>query len=727
LQQKGIAMNGKNLLLLLFLLVLMAWQAADAEEGMFLLDQIAELHLEKHGCSLPATALWNPQDGGISQAVVSLGGCTASFVSPMGLIITNHHCAEGALQRNSSPEHNLLETGFLAESIQQELPTHGTRVYVLLSFEDVTTRVAVGTSAGMAAEERRKIIDANKNTLILAEEKKDSTIDVRIVDMYAGERSILYRSMEIRDVRLVYAPPQTIGVFGGDIDNFEWPRHTGDYTFLRAYVGPDGRPADPADHNIPYRPTTWLTISSEGYQENDFCMVIGYPGSTGRYLCASDIDYRQNSYYPWRIHMMSDYIELLEKVAAADSHAAIQVASLVSSLNNSLKNSRGQLDGLLRTRLSAEKQAMESAWLQKYGPKSPQAKLLQELNEQYQEFNSIAAKYTALSWLTRYNQLLSVAQTALRWAEEREKPEAERKPGYMDRDMANYKERLRHRFRNYNPDTDRRTLVFFYEKAAELTTGQNQEWLQALAYNGAAGSAPDFEITAQKLYAQTIFTDLSSWLNLFDMSTEQLQRSPDPLLKLAVGLYKQYKPLQEKERLFDARLDELQRQYLQLARTEQPGPFYPDANGTKRLTYGTIKGYSPRDAVAYSAFTTTDGILQKYTGTDPFDAPQKLLELVQSESFANYRDPVSKKMHVNLLTTLDTTGGNSGSPVLNGEGKLIGLLFDGNYESIVADYRFDSDLSRSICVDIRYILWLMAKFSQANWLLQEMQIPQDSA
>ncbi|MBN1542077.1 S46 family peptidase [candidate division KSB1 bacterium] len=709
---------------LLIFAVVFGLSSARAEEGMFLLDQIAELHLKQQGCRIPASAIWNPRDGGIARAVVSLGGCTASFVSPDGLILTNHHCARGALQRNSTPERNLLITGFLANSTQEELPTFGTHVYVLLSFQEVTEKVSAGIGDDMPAQERKKTRDANKNALILAEEKIDPTVDVKIVDMHAGEQSILFRSMEIRDVRLVYAPPQTIGVFGGDIDNFEWPRHTGDYTFLRAYVGPDGRPADPADENIPYRPEGWLKISLDGYRENDFCMVIGYPGSTARYRSSFDIAYRQNSYYPWRIRILNDYIHLLETLADSDSNRAIQVASLLASLNNSLKNSRGQLDGLIRTDLLEKKRAEEDVWTKKYGEPSPQADLLGELKVQYHELESFAEGINCLGWFLRFNQLLSVAHKALSWADERQKPEAERKSGYMDRDMANYKDRLSFRYRNYNAETDRLTFVFFCQAANDLPENQKPHFIQARVAEKAPDAETTFQAFSKKLYEKTSLTDLSSWLALFDLTAEQLQQSQDPLLVFAREIYKEYEPLREKQRLFDARLERLRPRYLQILRTEMPGTLYPDANGTKRLTFGHVKGYAPRDAVQYLASTTTDGILEKYTGTDPFDAPHELLHLIRTADYGALREPKSGKMPVNFLTTLDTTGGNSGSPVLDSEGNLIGLLFDGNYESIVADYRFDPELTRSICVDIRYILWLMQKFSSAHRLLDELGIPQ---
>jgi len=708
------------------LLILIFSTLSFADEGMWLLDQIPQLNLQDKGLLIDDGSLWNPKDGGISSAVVSLGGCTASFVSENGLIITNHHCAYGAIQRNSSKDNNLLEKGFLAKSYEEELPTFGTNVYVLQSFEDVTDKVLKGVKKEMSPGERYKTIEKNI-TKIVQKAEKDPNISATVASMNYGMQYILYKSLKIKDVRLVYAPPQSIGKFGGDIDNFEWPRHTGDYSFLRAYVGPDGKPAEPSKDNVPYKPKKWLKVSTKGYQKGSYLMAIGYPGRTARYRTSYDIDFRLKFYYPWRINMLKKYIAVLDERSAEDPEVAIKLASWISMLNNSLKNSEGQYDGLRRTNLYQQKVELEkkfNEYLQQHPDKQKKyGDILPAIKKLYEELNTFEPKLYASQWLLRASSVVGTAYRVYKWSIEKEKPALERESGYQDKDIEQSKERMKFSYRNFDAETEKRALAFFFSLMHELPEGQKIATVEELS-TGAEGEQKTSQEKAfiDRLYRGTKLTSLDERLKLFDATTEELEKLNDPAIAFAKKLYNEIEPLRDKSDEFDGAISKLRPRYIEALTEWQNKPLYPDANGTKRLTYGYVKGYSPRDAVWYKYFTTTKGILEKYTGKDPFDSPPALLDLIKSKDFGQFKDAVTDKMQVNFLTNLDTTGGNSGSPVLNAKGELIGLVFDGNYESIVADYIYDEPFTRTICVDIRYVLWLMQKLDGADNLLNELEL-----
>jgi hypothetical protein len=711
---------------LLFLLVCLLTSFGHAKEGMYLLHQTPRLALEQAGLVIPTDSLWNAETGGISRAVISLGGCTASFVSRQGLIVTNHHCVYRALQRNSTPDSNLLKQGFLAASQEAEVPTYGTNAYVLDSFENVTSRILAPLKENMSATARQKAIQSAKVKLIESEEEIYPHHEIDIIAMDYGLEYILFRSLRITDIRLVYAPPKSIGKFGGDIDNFEWPRHTGDYAFLRAYVGPDGTPADYSPENVPYQPDTWLEVSTKGYGENDFIMVIGYPGRTARYRTAADIHYRDSFYYPWRIDMLSGYIAMLEELSQANDTTALQLESTINYLNNSLKNSKGQYDGLKRTSLLSRKKEQERALLSALASDPDRQKrveaILTKIDSSYADMISWEPKRYLAYWFAWLNDLYRVADKALTWAEEKTKPTVQRKEGFRDKDIENFINRLKFGHKNFNIPAEKYTMKYFFELNRELAESSRIRSMQNLGIDVPETRIDSIEWTfIDSLYNTTRFTALDEQVALFDVPPKEIQTDNDPLLAFVRRMKAELDPLQEKHNSFETAIQDLRSQYIDVIRSFEPETIhYPDANSSKRISYGTVSGYSPADAVYLDYYTTTDGILEKDIGEEPFDSPESLLTLIRNRSFKGYTDATTRSMHVNFLTTLDTTGGNSGSPVLDAHGRLIGLLFDGNYESIVADYVFDPPYTRSICVDIRYVLWLMEQLDGARPLLEEM-------
>jgi hypothetical protein len=695
-----------------------------AEEGMWLLDNLMPLNLPGKGLQIPAEEIWNPENGGLAAAVVSLGGCTASFVSPNGLIVTNHHCAFGAIQRNSSKEKNLLRDGFLAKTLQQELPTFGTNVYILQSSVDVTVRVLRGVSDKLTDQARQEKIEKNINQIVL-EAEKEPNISARVASMNSGMWYVLCKSLRIKDVRLVYAPPQSIGKFGGEVDNFEWPRHTGDYSFLRAYVGPDGNPAEPSENNVPYKPKKWLTISTNGYRNGDFTLAMGFPGRTMRYSTSYDINRLVDWYYPARLRTIKGYLQLIDERSCEQLEIAIKLAALKSSWENSLKNNQGEYDGLLRTNLNAEKVAFEKSFME-YLTSNPKLKpaygeILPTIASLYKTSESYEASRFIINWIRTASSVMRTALSINKWSIEKTKSETERESGFSNSDIADLKDRLKYSYRSFDAELEKRALLLFFSEAHGLPEGQKIKSIESISQGktGTEQEQADRQFI-DNLYEKTRLVSLEQRQHLYDASANQLSALDDAALKFAKQLYQEIEPLDNMEKAFSGAINKLKPKYFEALSKWQGELLYPDANSTKRLTYGNVKDYSPRDAVNYAYYTTTQGVLEKYTGEDPFEAPQALLDLIRGGDYGIYKDAVTDKMHVDFLTTLDSTGGNSGSPVLNAKGELIGLVFDGNYESIVADYKFDLPLTRSICVDIRYVLWLMSNLDKATNLLQEM-------
>ena len=710
----------RTIILILFLL-----STVFAHEGMWLMTQLNELDLQGKGCQIDEQKIWNPEDGGLSKAVISLGGCSASFVSPNGLIATNHHCAYGALQRNSTTEKNYLKEGFVAQTYDDELPTHGTDVYVLQSFKDVTDNVLQDVTETMPPQKYQKAIDRNIKKIVEKVENGNPHLSAKVAEMYSGQSYILYIHLKIEDVRIVYAPPLDIGKFGGDIDNFDWPRHTGDFAFLRAYVGPDGKPAEPSEDNVPYHPEKWLSVSTDGYQKGDYQMVIGYPGRTARYRTSCSISYYEEFYYPWRIDLFTKLIDLIEKRSAQSDTAAIKLANLHSGLNNSLKNARGQLDGFERTNLYQVKVKQENEFRSILHEHPQEQKkyddVLPEIKKSIKEYRTFDPTLLWSRYLFYLNDVVGAAHKIVTWGKEKNKPVLERKEGYRESDIKQLKKRWRHQYRNFDKKIDKQFLALFLRMAHDLPKSNTMTIVEEITRtNNDSARAKAEKSFIENLYSETTLIPLETRIEYLDKSLKELEEIDDPVLDFAFKLSEELEPLYEKRKKFEGRISRLRQQYIQAV--GEDSLIYPDANSTKRLTFGNVKGYSPADAVWYKNYTTTDGILKKYTGEFPFDTPEKHLELMKKKKFGQFRDSDTGKMQVNLLNTLDTTGGNSGSPVLNARGELVGLLFDGNYESIVADYVFDPDMTRSICVDIRYALWVMKYLDNADHLLNELNV-----
>jgi hypothetical protein len=670
--------------------------------------------LKRIGIQIPAEQLTDLSKHPMS-AIVSLGGCSASFVSPDGLVVTNHHCAYGAIQRNATPQKNYIVNGFLAKTRAEELPGGpNTLVYVTDKVENVSARVLKGLEKA-GGKERHEAIERRVKELI-AECETDKMYRCSVPAFHRGLEYYRIRQMMIRDVRLVYAPADMIGNYGGDIDNYEWPRHTGDYSFLRAYVGKDGRPADPSPDNVPYKSKDFLVVSAEGLKNGDPILLAGYPGRTSRYKLPSEIRYARDMGYPLQV---KEYQADLDTIAAAtkgNDAAAVRYASVVKSINNRMKKTQGLMDGFARKDIAAIKDVQDAefrAWYGKQPNVSPT--LLAELDAAIAA--DMALDQEQFAWNVATNSdLLKSARTLYRLALERKKPNAERESGYQDRDLSFIKARLNRLEQSFDANVDKARFAEGLKRYAALPANSRPQGLDALLPSAQALDA---------MYAATELGNTAKRLALLDQDDAALAKSNDAFMQLAVKLNGIASSLESRAKEVEGNLEKVIPQYMSAViayKKSQGKPVYPDANSTLRITYGTVSPYSPRDGVSKGPFTTVEGIVEKHTGKDPFDAPAKLLEAIKAKRYGQFKDPVLGTVPVDFLSSADTTGGNSGSAIVNKRGELVGLNFDSTYESITKDWYFDRDITRAIHLDVRYMLWVMKEVDHADNLLKEMTI-----
>lgn len=695
--------------------------------GMWMPGQMAAHAdtLKKLGLAYDPAALTDPTAFPLG-AVVSLGGCSASFVSPDGLIITNHHCVTGALQYNSTPEKNLLVDGYLAKDRAAEKwagPTQ--RVYVTTAFTDVTDEVLAGTDAVEDDAARSKLIREHSKGLVSKCEEGRPDTHCRVASYFEGAQFFQIEQLEIRDIRLVYAPHAGIGVFGGEIDNWRWPRHTGDWSFYRAYVGKDGKPADHAEGNVPYQPPHHLKLASEPLEQGDLVMVAGYPGRTTRLKTADEVRNAVDWYYPYAIQRFEEMIEVLEALAKEDKELAIKAASSLRGLNNVLTNNKGMLDGLSKGGL-ADRKAAEEAELQKWieaddARKQAYGGLLAEIARLNVEERKTQQTDAAFSELMRASSLLGRAQLLLEMAEQRPKKDAERKSGMQERDWPGIKQGLEVGAKRYDRRLDRARLKLALQRVATLPEEVRPD-AYALFVPGGKTDEKSIDAAMDKLYAKTKLEDVASVSKQLDKATtKSLHKSKDPFVKLAVALEPKIDAYEERSSKFSGAMASLRPKYVAALKEFKGGVLAPDANSTLRITYGTVRGYRPSpDKDVYRPFTVVSGMVAKHTGEEPFNAPQAILDAAKAEKFGPYVAEPLGEVPVDFLADLDITGGNSGSATLNAKGELVGLAFDGNYEAMASDWIFIPEITRSIHVDIRYVLWVMDAVDGADHLITEM-------
>ncbi len=698
----------------IFLLSLIIFTSVRADEGMWMLPLIEKLNIKKMngmGCTLTADEIYSDKNVSLKDAVVIFGGgCTGVMVSPQGLLFTNHHCGYGAIQKLSAVEHNYLKDGFTAKELKDELPCKGLTVTFLVKIEDVTPKIL--PSLNNLSEERRSDVADSIGKAIGKEAIKNSTYRAEVVPMYGGNQYYLFVYERFKDVRLAYTPPASIGKFGGETDNWMYPRHTGDFSVFRVYASPDGKPADYAAANVPYTPKRYAAVSNQGYKEGDFAMILGNPGSTDRYLTSWGVKNDMNNGNKARIEIRGAKQEVWQKFMRADEAINIAYASKYAGSSNYWKNSMGMNKAIVRLDVIEQKEKQQAAFtdwvnarperIQKYG-------------------NTLKNIESGYSIIYPYSKSISYLRESFMGGVELPRLASMAKKMVTDISVDSLESKLAPIYKDYYPEVDKATFVALldaYKKSVD------------------ADALPEFYRTIEKKYkgdykrfTEDLFkkSDFITKEKLIKAVKKRKDLNNDPAIKFYDEIRATTHSFESDEykkalNLIEQGEREYQAGLLEMA-AEKNKSMYPNANFTMRLTYGQIKGYEPADAATYRYYTTTQGILEKEDENNPeFVVPKKLKEAIVKEDFGNYVDKKTGVMHVAYTTTNDITGGNSGSPVFNGKGEVIGLAFDGNWESLSGDIIFEPNLQRCIGVDVRYVLFVMEKVGGADRLIKELTI-----
>jgi len=715
----------RKFLSILVILVIFSASQAKADEGMWLLPLIEKLNIgtmTEMGLKLTAEDIYSLNNACLKDAVVIFGGgCTGEIVSPNGLLLTNHHCGYGQIQNHSTVEHDYLKDGFWAMSYDEELPNPGLSVTFLVRIEDVTTRVIGKTNPGMTEAERQGAVKT-ESSAIAAGAIKDTQYRAQVMPFYGGNQYFLLVYEIYSDVRLVGTPPNSIGKYGHDTDNWMWPRHTGDFSVFRVYMSPDGKPAQYSKDNVPLKPKYYLPVSIKNLQKDDFAMVMGYPGGTTRYMTSYEVDEAMKITNANRIKIRGIRQDIWMKDMMADPMINIQYASKYSGSSNYWKFSIGQNEGLARLHTAEMKAAFETDFM-KWVKADP------ERNEKYGNALSMietavknrAEKQNAMQYITEVfrssTELLSFAGQMTVLEEVLATNDTDKTEGIIERLKSN----LDKFYDDYNYPTDRKTTKAMIKLYMEDIDPMYWPDFYSIIDKKYKGNVDAF---VEDIFAKSIFTSREKFESFLAKPNVKILRK-DPALIVSKSINNMRSNLSKDLEGFNADLSVGQRTYLAGVMEYMPDKTqYPDANFTMRLTYGKVLDYYPYDAVHYNWYTTLDGVVEKYKPGDyEFDLPQRLIDLNNRKEYGRYA-ATDGHMPVCFITDNDITGGNSGSPVINGEGELIGLAFDGNWEAMTGNIAFEPDLQRCICVDIRYVLWVMDIYSGAGYLLKEMDIRQ---
>jgi hypothetical protein len=704
-----------SLLLIVALLSATPAFSLPVDEGMYTLDKVSSLPLKQRGLKIPVEKVTELGKGSLADAVIRLSiGCTAEFVSPEGLILTNHHCGFDALVSASSPGKDLVEDGFKANNRSEEIPAKDYSIFITERMEDVTAKITAGTE-NLPESQRMAAISSKIQELVRSEQAKAPAGSTVVVStMSSGYYYYLIQTRRIDDIRVVYAPPRSIGVFGGDPDNFEWTRHTGDFTFLRAYVAPDGSSAPYSAQNVPYKPKKFLTLNIGGINEGDFVFVLGYPGATTRYRESQSIAFARDYNFPFLAEWLKKRSDALKEIGSQNEAKRIEFQSDIAAFDNAFKVYDG---GGLRLRKSkvVEARQSEEQKLQQWIDASPERKqkygsLLSDIAAVYSEINTHPELDILLRRIPDQSTLmLSLIYSAVTSGKmlsdsERQAKEAE---------FANA-------LKNQEPEYEYQMIKFFLRKFAELPEGQKFEGAENLFGKLKGKERIEAEDKFAKNIAMGDYWNARTLAAQYGPMTMEYRPERDDVRGFVMALQKAKQQADARNAQFAAKIVPLRLKYMRALSEMRGLQPYPDANSTLRFTFGNIKGYSPREAEVRYPFTTMKGMLEKDTGVNPFDMPQKLKDLQASKDFGRYGSGDS--VVVNFLATTDIIGGNSGSPIFNGKGEQIGIIFDGNYEGLGNDFYFDPDKNRSIAVDIRFVLFVVEKFANAKWIIDEMNI-----
>jgi len=693
-----------------------------AQEGMWLLTQINQLDLAKKGLQIPVSGVYSPGKPAVSDAIVQLDGGTASFVSKDGLLVTNHHVAYSAIQRNSSVNNDYLANGFIASKRSDEIKAPGYQARLMLSMKDVTAEVLDAAKGLTDPTEKNKKINEKIAEITKSAKNGKEDIEASVSQMYNGRQYILFVHKVFKDVRLVYAPPSSIGNYGGETDNWMWPRHTGDFSFFRVYCASDGTGKEYAADNVPYHPAVWLKVAKDFLKDGDFNFIIGYPGQTTRYRSSTSVYYNEHYNYPFSIRNFKEIIDLCDQLTRNNREGQIKVAGQVKGLANAMKNYQGKLDGMKKTHFYEKKLEFEKEFV-KWAESKPETKvkyadILQKEKNEYKLIEATKERDQVFSLLQGLSGTpLAIAQQVIALAQEKDKPEGERQPGFSDDAIDQAMEGLQYAYEGYFEPVDKALMVRSLNIARALPEGQRITGLDYIFNSGKTN-----EQFVDEAFKTSKLSDIEYAKTLFKKSTKELKDLNDPFINLAYSIDPMAIEIQNTGQKFNYNVTDIRKIYLDGLYEWKGSTMYPDANGTKRFTWGKVKGYKPADAVWYYPFTTLEGVVEKNTGVEPFNAPDALVSLYEKKDYGRWVNPAMKDVPVAYLNQCDITGGNSGSPVMNAKGEICGLAFDGNYESMISDWQYDYNLQRCIAVDIHYVLFITEKYGKAGFILEEMGV-----
>ncbi|MCD8186760.1 MAG: S46 family peptidase [Rikenellaceae bacterium] len=697
----------------LLLILLLGFGSVRADEGMWLPNLIGKLKIkdmQAQGFQLTAKDLYDVNEGSLKDAIVRFSsGCTGELVSADGLLLTNHHCGYGQIQAYSSVENDYLTHGFWAMSREQELPNPGLKVSFLVRMDDVTKQVLRGVRPSMTEQQRSDKIAENS---LAIEEKAAANTHYRasVEPFYYGNQYFLFVYEDFEDVRLVGAPPSSIGKFGGDTDNWMWPRHTGDFSIFRVYAGPDNKPAPYSPENVPYQPKRFLTVSTQGAAEGDFTFVYGFPGRTYEYITSEAVRYMVEKGNPHKINLRTIRLNIMSEEQEKSVQTRIQYAFKHARVANSWKKWQGEMKGLIRRNVIREKEEAEldfMAWAQN---KKEYAHVLPELNALYRELEPYAFARDYVNETYGAIELVGLATTLIT-------PDMTELDERQWNNLHNY---VADFFKNYSPVIDRRTAIRMLQEYDRNVPEMFQPAILA-DYKNQYGS---IEAAVDDLFDRTMFVSQDQIEELLKLDPEAINVAvkADPVAQLYQDFNRLYRSgiLPEYNRI-NREITPLYRVYMKgMMEREKSRIFYPDANSTLRIAYGKVNGYAPMDAVYYEPYTSIEGIMEK---DDPhvydYDIPQSLRDLYAAKDYGRWK--VNGSVPVCFIATNHTTGGNSGSPILNAKGELLGLNFDRTWESTMSDVRYDPEICRNISVDIRYVLFVIDKIGGAGYLLNEMR------
>jgi hypothetical protein len=694
---------------------------ARCDEGMFPISELSNIGLKKRGIELSPQEIFNPTAKSLVDGICRVNGCTGSFVSSDGLIITNHHCAFDAIQKASSPQRDLLTNGFIAQNRAEEVPAPNYTVRITESYSDVSEQVLSVATAQMTALERTKAIDKRKKEIELQAEKDNPGMRAEVAEMFVGKTYVLFLYTNLKDVRLVFAPPISIGAFGGELDNWEWPRHTGDFSFMRAYTAPDGKPAEYSPENIPYRPKRPLQVQAKGIDEGDVVFLLGYPGRTVRNRTESFVNYEGTVRLPLIVELYSWQISEMEKAGAKDRGVAIKHATRIKSLANVEKRSRGQLIGIQRAKIQQQRadretklKAFIASDLKTYGK---YATVLQQIDDVYAEMSKKGKLEIYLRELRTAPRVLAIAFAIYDAAVERAKPDIEREAPYMDRNFTITSQQIKLDVSDWDQATDARMLQGMLERLQSTEGVQDIEPVARVL-----DSNESLDKLTKAVMDNTKLGDLEFVTECLGKSPQELKALGDPALNWIIDLYPIYVKQREKDKDREGKLNQLYGSLIEIQRLAEASEFIPDANATLRLTVGKVEAYSPVDAIVKTPITTLRGLLEKTTGQEPYITPLQVQQAASEGRYGGLEHPRLKTVPVAFLYSTDTTGGNSGSPVLNAKGQLVGVNFDRAFEATINDFAWNQRYSRSIGVDIRYVLWITGEVFGAKHIVEEMRI-----